>query len=77
MILKSQNQGGALWFLAVLWYYLKESTEKNDFFFRYLPPFYPEKTFVHAFLGIFAKLRHHTKKIFFLLNLLVQYFNNM
>ena len=29
MILKSQNQGGALWFLAVLWYYLPESIEKK------------------------------------------------
>ena len=39
MILRSQNQGGALWFLAVLWYYLSESIEKNNMFLFLPTPF--------------------------------------
>ena len=64
MILKSQNQGGALWFLAVLWYYLPESTKFFCFSFLLLPtPFLSwKKTFFHPFGAFLSSVRHFTKK---------------
>ena len=72
MILKSQNQGGALW------YHLPESIGNKDFFFCYQPHFVLEEekkiVLVVAFL---QSARHFTKKnMFFKLNLLLQSFNN-
>ena len=56
MILISQNQGGALRFLAVLWYYLSESIEEEKIIIIcYLPPFYPENELFLPFFRHFCQ----------------------
>ena len=64
MILKSQKQGGALWFLAVLWFHVAESTEEKKYFVTY-PLFILKKNLFQPFLGIFSKREAFYNKKYF------------